>query len=55
MHSSNKLSLEFRVYILEDGSSDCTPQVLERWIDAKTYVEAVPPPPSDGKWAWDEK
>ena len=47
-------SLEFKVYILEDGSSDCTPQVLERWIDSKTYVHAVPPPPSDGKWAWDE-
>ena len=48
-------SLEFKVYILEDGSSDCTPQVLERWIDSKPYVHAVPPPPSSDKWAWDER
>ena len=47
--------LEFRVYVLEDGSSDCTPRILEAWADAKPYVEAVPPPRTTDAWAWDER
>lgn len=49
--AGGKAQLDFRVYILEDGSSDCTPRVLQRWAAAHPYVHAVPPP-SKADFAW---
>ena len=48
--------LRLRAYVLEDGSTDCTPDVLREWQSRRPVdvVRVPPPPPAAEGAAWAE-